>query len=355
LNDLLEMTTTTPSGTTDRNPPSDGKSKLSNRIEALDFTKGTLVLVMVVYHWLSTFQGPQGFIYRYLRFLPPSFIFITGFLVSNAYLARYGLTDPRLPKRLLGRGLKILALFIALNAAISFLLTGFRNVTVENLEAVYVSGNVFVAGVGKTASFYILVPIAYLLLLSAALLILCRFFKYTFYVVCVAALVANFVLNYQGLKSGNLELVTVGLLGLILGYIPIEKINSFVKHPFIVIGAYLCYTVAITLEEPNYAMQIIGVFVTLMLIYSIGARNLDPSMARRLVTLLGRYPLFGYIAQIAILQVLRIGLRRLGPNPELLALSFVAAVILTVLAVIAMDRARSKSSAVDRIYKVVFA
>lgn len=85
----------------------------TNRNEALDFTKGALVLCMVLYHWLNYFHGLQGPVYRYLRFLPPSFIFITGFLVSNAYLRKYDIRDPRLPKRLVIRGLKILGVFFS--------------------------------------------------------------------------------------------------------------------------------------------------------------------------------------------------------------------------------------------------
>src|SRR5271169_3039523 len=90
-------------------------SSSPGRIAALDFTKGALVLFMVLYHWLNYFLGLHGSIYRYLRFLPPSFIFITGFLISNAYLSKYAISDPRLPKRLIVRGLKILGIFVFLN------------------------------------------------------------------------------------------------------------------------------------------------------------------------------------------------------------------------------------------------
>ncbi len=47
--------------------------------------------------------------------LTPSFIFITGFLVSHVYLRRYAADSPVLRGRLLRRGLKLLALFVALN------------------------------------------------------------------------------------------------------------------------------------------------------------------------------------------------------------------------------------------------
>jgi uncharacterized membrane protein len=80
-------------------------SSKANRILALDFTKGALVLIMVLYHWINYFNGPSD--NRYLRFLTPSFIFITGFLISNVYLTKYGILDPQLPKRLIQRGVKI--------------------------------------------------------------------------------------------------------------------------------------------------------------------------------------------------------------------------------------------------------
>ena len=95
-------------------PVTAGSSK-SQRIPALDFTKGALVLIMVLYHWINYFIGNEWGYYQYLRFLTPSFIFITGFMISNVYLSKYAVADSRLPKRLFTRGLKLLAIFVVLN------------------------------------------------------------------------------------------------------------------------------------------------------------------------------------------------------------------------------------------------
>src|SRR5258708_7836003 len=81
------------------------------RDNALDFTKGSLVLFMVLYHWLNYFVGIGGRHYDYLRFLTPSFIFITGFMISHILLPRYGTGGSSLPKRLAVRGLKLLGVF----------------------------------------------------------------------------------------------------------------------------------------------------------------------------------------------------------------------------------------------------
>src|SRR5579863_4200491 len=96
------------------------------RIDALDFTKGALVLFMVLYHWLNYFFGPHGQYYDYLKFLTPSFIFITGFMISQIQLRRYENSGRSLPKRLFVRGLKLLALFLVLNAIVYALPSRFR-------------------------------------------------------------------------------------------------------------------------------------------------------------------------------------------------------------------------------------
>src|SRR5437879_8499891 len=98
----------------------------TERIQALDFTKGALVLIMVLYHWLNYFVSPQGDFYKYLRFLTPSFICISGFLISNIYFAKYGIAAPHLPMRLIQRGLKILAVFLTLNIVRTYVLSDSR-------------------------------------------------------------------------------------------------------------------------------------------------------------------------------------------------------------------------------------
>src|SRR5438552_7470516 len=136
------MITTTPSTT----------PGTTQRIPALDFAKGALVLIMVLYHWLNYFVGHRHDFYRYLRFLTPSFIFITGFLISNVSLPRYG-ADPRFAKRLALRGLKILGLFTLLNIAIRASMVGASNgrivldqLGISDLIAIYLIGDVVVPG-----------------------------------------------------------------------------------------------------------------------------------------------------------------------------------------------------------------
>jgi peptidoglycan/LPS O-acetylase OafA/YrhL len=334
----------------------------AQRNPALDFTKGALVLFMVLYHWLEYFVSTTGDFYRYIRFVTPSFIFITGFLISNIYLSKYEISDPRLPKRLLQRGLKILGIFVALNVVISLLFSQsyagrilFTSFSVSNLVAIYVTGNTEIAGSGKAAAFYVLVPISYLLLLSAGLLILGRSFKYIFHTAFALFLGGILILDLEGLKSSNLELVTIGLLGVLLGYIPIEKINRIVRHSYIIIAVYLCYLIAIKTWNVIYAFLVVGTCLSVMLIYLVGAKTDELGRARKHVDLLGKYSLLGYIAQIAILQFLYRTLRYVNLGTGALIVSFFAAFALTMISVEVVDRLRARSTMVDRLHKAVFA
>ncbi|HEY0702014.1 MAG TPA: hypothetical protein VGD60_04535 [Candidatus Acidoferrales bacterium] len=331
------------------------------RITALDFTKGALVLIMVLYHWINYFIGGDWEYYRYLRFLTPSFIFVTGFMISNIYLAKYDVADPRLPKRLITRGLKLLAIFLALNLARIFIVPAAGTGSVSqnllnagNIFTVFVSGNMPVVG-GKLVSFSILVPISYLLMLSGALMLPYKFYRYTFQVVCVLLLASSLALEFFGTESPNLELVTIGLLGLLTGFLPIPAINKFVRHPYLLGLAYVGYTIAITIWNVPFWIQLVGVPLSLMVIYLAGISGSGSGAIENEFILLGKYSLFGYISQIAILQVLAASLRHVTLGFPMLCASFVAAFVLTILSVEVTDRLRKNVPSMDRLYKAVFA
>jgi len=328
------------------------------RNPALDFAKGALVLIMVLYHWLDYFYGPHDS--RYLRFLTPSFIFITGFLISNIYLSKYDVSSPKLPKRLLQRGLKILGVFAVLNVTRNLLVQGSSLSqaspsawSIRNLVDVYLTGGGLEEGQAKAVAFFVLVPISYLLILSALLVVVSRFYRYTFYVVCLFCVLCTVALNFMGFHT-YLELLTIGLLGVITGYVPVERVNALVRHPYLLAVAYVLYLVAITIWNVIYPLQIIGVYLSLMIIYLMGQHSGEPGKVRGTILLLGKYSLLGYISQIAILQLLRFGLSRIGSEAVVLVLSFVLAFALTIISIELVDRARAESTTLDSIYKLVF-
>jgi peptidoglycan/LPS O-acetylase OafA/YrhL len=333
-----------------------------NRIPAFDFTKGALVLFMVLFHWLNYFHGPRGDIYKYLRFLTPSFIFITGFLISHVHFSKYGVGSSKLSKRLFLRGLKLLAVFVALNLLVSFLVPDsfVRNVfwarsTLATLDTVFLTARISSSGAGKVAAFGVLVPISYLLMLAALLSFACRFFKYSFQAVCALLLLCMVILDLHGVQSANLELVTIGLLGVVLGYVSGDRLKKLFSRPWMIVLTYCIYMIVITMWNVSLYVQMVGACLTTALIYVVGVQSERPGRPSGHLVLLGRYSLFGYISQIAILQFLHAGLGHINLGNAALVTSLVAAFALTMISVEAIDRGRALSKTIDRAYRVVFA
>jgi len=319
------------------------------RIPALDFTKGALVVLMVLYHWLNYFVGVDGVYYRYLRFITPSFIFITGFFVSHIYCSKYALTDTRLPKRLLQRGIKLIAIFLILNLAIR-LLPGTSSVQLTDWSLYVMGGTTH----GK-AAFSILLPIGYLLVLSAILLPLSRFYSKIFGAVCLVLVMGILFASAWKLTSGYLELITIGLLGVNVGYVTMPRINEILRHSYWVTAAYAGYLIAITVWNEIFPLQIVGVCLSLALLYMLGNTSVEGNAIRNVVMLLGQYSLLGYIAQIAILKLLHWGLWRKISEEAMAGIALLLAMALTMACVEAVHRGRASARFVDTLYRAVFA
>jgi hypothetical protein len=329
----------------------------SNRLDALDFTKGALVLTMVLYHWLNYFASPD-LDYRYLRFLPPSFIFITGFLISHVSLSKHDANDGVLSRRLAWRGIKLLILLAVLNFAKNAIspdptngIAGSSRIWHPDLFKIFVLGP---TGAEKIVSFYILVPISYLILISAGMVHAYRAFRYAFHALTTLLLAAIVALNFNGVSSLNLEFVTVGMLGILSGFVRIQQLEAVARRAAWLVVAYLVYVAAITVWNVPFGLLLVGVCLTLLVFYHIGSIKGWPRSARQQVILLGQYSLFGYIAQIAILQGLSAAQHLVPFWPAASSFSFVAAFVLTLCAVDAVAVARRRR-VVDRLYRTAFA
>lgn len=331
------------------------------RDTAIDFTKGALVLFMVLYHWLNYFFGPHGQYYDYLRFLTPSFIFITGFMISQIQLRRYENSGRILSRRLFVRGLKLLIVFLVLNALVYAALSRVQvsqslwGKSLRSLSwAAFVVGTSRAADGQKNVVFNILVPIAYLLIVSAAV-VLTRRVRYAFYCTLSLLLAAVIFIRFSHLENMYLDLLMIGVLGVIVGFAGREQISYLVSHPYILITLYCLFLAAITIWGVPLPLEIASVILTTALLYSAGSRVAPAGTARRRVILLGKYSLLGYIGQIAILQ----GLRRIswlsqhGVVASLGAL--LLGVLLTVAVVEAVDIARQRFKIANDLYRLVFA
>jgi peptidoglycan/LPS O-acetylase OafA/YrhL len=337
------------------NTSMDRQGNANDRNPALDFTKGMLVLFMVLYHWINYFVGLEGPIYLYLRFIPPSFIFIAGFLMANVYPAKYGIKDSRLYMRLIIRGLKLLALFTLLNVTANMFFARSYKGAMPGVEGfISNAGNIYISGSAR-ASFGVLVPIGLLLILSVGIFLAVQAYKYSVHLICAASFLCVSLLNLYGFPSPNLSLIAIGILGMVFGFYPIEKVNNWTGYPYIVVGLNVSYIFAIGIWGESYLLQVVGVCLSVMFIYLAGIRSAAWGEIRSPIILLGKYSLFGYVAQIGILQILQRGLLYLNfHNWALWIISFFGAFALTFISVKMAHQIRTKSCAADRLYRFVF-
>jgi peptidoglycan/LPS O-acetylase OafA/YrhL len=307
---------------------------------------------MVLYHWMNYFVAVDGTAYKYLRFLTPSFTFITGFLISSVYLSRADESRQRTPKRLLLRGLKLFCIVLLLNLAVYTLHTGQRNGRLPDqspggVTAALLTGSTPVA-------FSVLVPISYLLILSAGLFVISNYFRGVYHLASAVSVALSLILAFNGRNSGYVQILSIGMLGISVGYVSINHINAMSRNRAAILGAYAIYLAAITFLDDTYALQIVGVCLSLLAIYSIGNSGLAANRPGNLVVLLGKYSLFAYIAQIAILQALHKGLQLVGTVTGASGAAFLLCTVCTVLSVALLDHARARSRSTNRLYTAIF-
>lgn len=324
------------------------------RDTSLDFVKGTLVLLMVLYHWLNYFGADYKFDFRYIRFITPSFVFLAGFLVTNLLVTRPGQNSSSLALRLFIRGVKLLALFTVLNIGVAWLaplrpsgralgLTEFF----ETMPGCYLNGH--------NTVFFVLMPISYTLIIAALILKVCDLSRLQVLVPAVAVFAVGSVAILLGRRSDMLELIGSGLLGLMFGAALAQRLQNLRRlWPWLMIAFVLEVTALIVWGVP-YLLQLVTVCVNLGLLYCLANWVRPGSAIARLTLLLGQYTLFGYVGQIAILQLLAVGFRLLDLGSAGPPAALIAALLLTITAIAAMDLLRRKLHAVDLLYRFVFA
>lgn len=325
-----------------------------SRDDALDFTKGALVLCMVAYHTLNYFRYDER-ILRHLHFLPPSFIFITGFLITKIYRPKIFAGDQRVYARLFTRGLKVLLLFVVTNVLVQATLQTSYNRNLGLTRLADNLGTIFLTGEGRATVFGVLLPISYLLLLSAALLRVGRDHRSTLPVATVAIVSLCTLLAYNGDLTFNLELLSMGLLGMMAGFIPQPRLDRVAKGLIPLAATYLAYSIAIHRWYPTYLINAAGVSFSLLLLYSLGRYAATWPVVLRPLALLGNYSLFSYLAQIAVLQILFRLSRHSGLFEHDVVGPFLATALVTFALVRLVNHLRPRSKVIDGAYKTVFA
>lgn len=327
---------------------------VNGRVASLDFVKGTLVLLMVLYHWLNYYVGLQWGGYRYLRFLTPSFIFITGFLVSHVYLERYSYKDPRLHFRLARRGLKLLLLFIGLNVIAEQTVGGRFVLSGSDPAGLLAAADaILVKGTGR-AAFDILVPIAYFLLLTPVVLVISSRLRIPLFALAAVAIMVT-TLAEMGWDNPHLEMLSIALVGLAVGARRYARIVGALRAPVVLVPVYLIYLATIARWNTPFPLQAIGVCLSLLLIDACAIACGAEGMIQRAVVRMGQYSLLAYIAQIIALQLLRRTLSGVPMAGLAAVIPLLLTLAMTLVAVELVAALRERSAVVDRVYRLVFA
>lgn len=326
-----------------------------SRLAFLDLAKGILVILMVVYHSLN-YTNEYHLAFRYLSFLPPSFILVTGYLVAIAYYPRYAQGDRSVGSRLITRGAKLLALFVALNVVAQYV----RSPAYGQSLSVGVEGffrnwqEVFLRGSGPAVAFEVLLPIAYLLLLSPLLLWLARRHVAILQAVAGSAVAAGAVMDHLGTANANFNLLSAGLVGMVAGrFLPQAEM---IGRPLVLalIGYAVYFPVSLT-KGYVYLVQLTGACVALVLICSVSLRLGEQGRGQRFLIREGQYSLLAYIVQIGALQVLSRVLGRPDPVSVGSLALFGGALLVMFAANATTDWLRQRLAPADRLYRAVFA
>lgn len=308
---------------------------------------------MVFYHTINYFAtiGYDGT--KYLRFVTGSFIFISGYIVAVFYQHKYLLNRIATSKRLVTRGFKILIIYTSLNLLINLLnIQTFKAIQYDidsfltNLDDIYLKGN------SLYAAFQILVPIAYLLILSPLLLFWGKW-KKTIIASTAILLSAHVLLN---ISSFNLYGLLIGLFGLSIGLLSIDQNAFSIKSKSLIIVLFCLSIIMMPFFDKNILLYAIGLTIIMKLVFDFSKLlNLDIFL-NKLVILLGRYSLLSYLMQIFFLQgMYQLFLKkRFDLGYELLLIIFITNIFLIVLCSL-IDLLRHKFILLNRLYKLVFA
>lgn len=324
------------------------------RVVALDWLKGALVVFMVVYHAIN-YSGYRGVAFRIMAFLPPSFILITGLLLTNSYLLRYKVTDPRLHQRLLIRGAKLILLFVALNVSLVLLRgAGDGQALAALVELATRWREVCLAPSERIASSSILLSIGYVLLLASPLLLLHSIKSWLLPVLAALLVVACTLAEWNQTLNYYVAMMTFGVVGMCLGAIPLSTLERLARTWTLLLPAYGVYRLCSYFLGDPYLLQLIGTVVSLLVLLGLALRFSQTGLAYRQFVLLGRYSLFGYIFQLVVLQALRVVLPSADPSACFVIMTL-ATLLFTWVGTVVVDRLRQSAQLFDLTYKCIFA
>lgn len=329
----------------------------SDRNLAIDFLRGVLVVFMLLGHCFQFFN-PTFWYVKYDMWVPGAFIFMAGFMMSFHYSKSYNLYTANIYYRIIQRSIKLLLIFLVANIIIQNLLTNeggfafFHNNDIISLDFYY---NVFVKGDPGISNFHIILPIAYTLIFSCALififksnLVLSSFPVILFIIICAWL----WFFNNGGY---NARFLSVGLLGFFFGLGFPNNFERIYKQKYYLFLIFFLYQIFISFVPSYYLVYLINVILVLVIIYIISLSLNFRSKFEQAVILLGQYSLLSYLAQIAMLWATSLLFENDVLNSFLVLLIFLILSICLFLLIKIIHDMRQKSLFINGIYRLMFA
>lgn len=315
---------------------------------------------MVAYHSLNYYLSGYHILYAYVGYVTHAFIFYSGFMCGTVYLQRFLDNKTIVYKRLTVRGLKLILLFLVANVVINASLNKNFNDQFLGLHLFFSNlFSIFLIGDERTAAFAILLPISYVLLVSAPLINLYKA-KYVFYALLIAGFLLLSILDLQ--PFFNLACILTGVAGVFTGLIYNEK-QEFLNHTSVKLATIVLLVLFLFILIPSgidprssFAVYFLYVNVILLGLHLLGGFLSPSRLLTQVVIKFGQYSLFLYLAQIFFLQVLKREFSFRLPSVSIVhLLIFVFVNILLVGSYYLMDYLRSKYALVNKVYRFIFA
>lgn len=320
----------------------------------LDFVKGACVLAMAAHHAINYF--PHEFLsVKYLHFVSGAFPFLAGFIVTHVSVPKYDSQHQikELGWRLLFRGFRLLVLCGLLNLAV-FGLIGIPSETGSMSVGQYLDG-LFISHSGWHVSFDLLISIGYVLI-ALGVLCLLGWLRPVPLAMLAALLVAYCSWFHYSTRTGYyITYFTIGLVGSLCGFMGGIKLAQLGGRAWLTAIIYLPSLVAIVLLHQPFPIYVYSVIGTLLALYALGMRIPAGAWVSLQLFLWGRYSLILYLAQIALLILLRLFFSAVQLGAWDVWAALLATCALQTPICIALEKLRSKSRSFDRVYKTIFA
>src|SRR5262249_39162176 len=151
------------------------------------------------------------------------------------------------------------------------------------------------------ASFQILLPISYLLIISPILLLFSEIRKF----LILMSLIVAFCFSFFDIKSVNFGLGIIGIIGIYIGMV-INRLefSFFIKSRLIILFCLIICIFFMEYLDRNVMTYSIGIMIVSKLFYDLGMTSNLLNNINKSIILFGQYSLFCYLIQIIIIHIL---------------------------------------------------